>query len=74
MSALLESFIPAVLHESPSHREKKILKLLPAQFSAERGSAYERSLSVVDFISGMTDSYAMELYKNLRGISLPTHS
>jgi dGTPase len=74
MSALLQSFIPAVLHESPSHREKKILKLLPAQFLGESATSYEKALSVVDFISGMTDSYAMELYKNLRGISLPTHS
>lgn len=74
MNALLESFIPAVLHRGPSHREKKVLKLLPAQFRADEGSDYEKALSVIDFISGMTDSYAMELYKNLRGISLPTHT
>ena len=74
MNALLESFIPAVLHKKPSHREKKILKLLPSQFHGREESAYVRVLSVIDFISGMTDSYAMELYKNLRGISLPTHT
>ncbi|MBC6492827.1 deoxyguanosinetriphosphate triphosphohydrolase [Flavihumibacter stibioxidans] len=74
MSALLQSFIPAVLHQSPSHREKKVLKLLPAQFGTDDGSPYDKALSVIDFISGMTDSYAMELYKNLRGISLPTHT
>ena len=74
MSALLQSFIPAVLHASPTHREKKLLKLLPAQFAVADGSAYEKALSVIDFIAGMTDSYAMELYKNLRGISLPTHT
>ncbi|MBZ5859070.1 dGTP triphosphohydrolase [Flavihumibacter profundi] len=74
MSALLQSFIPAVLHHSPSHREKKVLKLLPQQFRGEDDSDYEKALSVIDFISGMTDSYAMELYKNLRGISLPTHT
>ena len=74
MSALLESFIPAVLHESASHREKKLLRLLPQQYVAPDGSGYEKALSVIDFISGMTDSYAMELYKNLRGISLPTHT
>ncbi|KIC96527.1 deoxyguanosinetriphosphate triphosphohydrolase [Flavihumibacter solisilvae] len=74
MNALLESFIPAVLHARPSHREKKILKLLPAQFHGQEDSAYVKVLAVIDFISGMTDSYAMELYKNLRGISLPTHT
>ena len=74
MNALLQSFIPAVLKEDPSHREKKILKLLPQQFRGENETPYEKALSVLDFISGMTDSYAMELYKNLRGISLPTHT
>ena len=74
MNALLQSFIPAVLKKEPSHREKKVLKLLPQQFRGENETAYEKALSVLDFISGMTDSYAMELYKNLRGISLPTHT
>jgi dGTPase len=74
MRALLQSFIPAVLNESPTHREKKILQLLPVQYIGVTASTYEKALSVLDFIAGMTDSYAMELYKNLRGISLPTHT
>lgn len=75
MKALLEEFIPAMLSNSPTHKQKKILKLLPAQFSVVGESTpYLKALSVVDFISGMTDLYAMEMYKNLRGISLPVHS
>ncbi len=74
MRSLLDSFIPAVLQSPPSHKEKKILRLLPSQFREEENSSYSLALSVIDFISGMTDSYAMELYKNLRGISLPTHT
>ncbi|ULQ51688.1 dGTP triphosphohydrolase [Flavihumibacter fluvii] len=74
MNALLQSFIPAILRKSPTHREKKVLKLLPQQFRGENDTPYEKALAVLDFISGMTDSYAMELYKNLRGISLPTHT
>jgi dGTPase len=31
-----------------------------------------RTLKVTDFISGMTDSFAVSLYKQLTGISLPT--
>jgi dGTP triphosphohydrolase len=26
---------------------------------------------VLDYVSGMTDNYALELYRNLRGISVP---
>ncbi|ULQ55636.1 dNTP triphosphohydrolase [Flavihumibacter rivuli] len=74
MSSLLGAFIPAILQEKASHKERKILQLLPNQFRGENETAYEKALSVIDFISGMTDSYAMELYKNLKGISLPTHT
>lgn len=74
MKALLEEFIPAMLVEKASHKQKKVLQLLPAQFSVPvAATPYLKALSVVDFISGMTDLYAMELYKNLRGISLPGH-
>lgn len=75
MRALLEEFIPAMLSIKHTHKQKKILQLLPAQFSVSAdASPYQKALSVVDFISGMTDLYAMELYKNLRGISLPVHA
>jgi dGTPase len=30
-------------------------------------------MKILDFVSGMTDSYALELFKNVRGISLPGH-
>lgn len=32
---------------------------------------YELLHLAVDFISGMTDSYAVNIYKSLKGISLP---
>jgi dGTPase len=28
-------------------------------------------MRILDFVSGMTDSYAVSLYKKVRGISLP---
>lgn len=74
MHSLLSHFIPAVLNQRPSHREKKVLQLLPDQYREEGAGAYVKALNVVDFIAGMTDSYAMELYKNLHGISLPRHT
>jgi dGTP triphosphohydrolase len=32
---------------------------------------YERILQVCEFVAGMTDSYAVMLYKRLQGIELP---
>jgi dGTPase len=29
-------------------------------------------MCILDFMSGMTDLYALELYKNIRGIEMPS--
>jgi len=34
-------------------------------------AAYDRTLVATDYVSGMTDSFAVELYQRIRGISLP---
>ena len=66
--------IPSVLKTTPSDKEKKILRLLPKQFSFEtEATSYERVLSVLDFVSGMTDSYATDLYRKVFGIEVPKH-
>ena len=35
-------------------------------------SAYGRILSVIDYVSGMTDIYALDLYRKITGMNLPT--
>ncbi len=37
------------------------------------GNHYQQLLAICDYISGMTDSYAVSLYKKLTGISLPVN-
>ena len=41
------------------------------QKSLKDVNEYEKMHLIVDFVSGMTDSYAVSLYKKLLGISLP---
>ena len=57
-------------------RESMLLKLLPTQFLAGGGEPdpdpYIRLLQVADFVAGMTDSYAVDMYRKLRGFDLPT--
>jgi len=68
LGALLDDFIDATLNPQ-SHFAKKTLALLPDQFSCPPDSStYTRIQSVLDFISGMTDLYALELYRKIRGI------
>ena len=78
LGGLLDVFINAVneyAQEECSPKNKNILKLLPAQFLTPNGKPekdlYERLLRINDFISGMTDSYAVSLYRKIKGISLP---
>jgi dGTPase len=75
MSELLQLFIPALLKEKPSHKEEKVLKLFPYQFTQfeETTSKYEKVMSALDYLSGMTDEYATEIYRRLKGIAIPGH-
>ena len=34
-------------------------------------SMYTKIQTVVDYVSGMTDSYALNLYRKIKGIDLP---
>ncbi len=57
-------------------RERMLLKLLPTQFLGHDGEPdadpYVRLLQVADFVAGMTDSYAVDMYRKLKGVDLPT--
>lgn len=75
MSELLSLFVPAALKSKPDHKDEKILKLVPLQYSgfSEMSSSYDKVMSVLDTISGMTDLYATELYRKLKGVEIPQH-
>ena len=75
MSGLLELFVPGVLSSNASVIEKKSLVLLPQQFkTGGTASPYEKVMGVIDFVSGMTDNYAIEMYRNIMGIEIAMHS
>lgn len=73
MGGLLEEFIPAyLLNESKYH--KKLVELIPKQFLTSQQDPYSKIQSVLDFVSGMTDIYAVELFRKIKGISFPSMS
>jgi len=75
MSGLLELFVPGILNSNASAIEKKSLVLLPQQFKTDGGATpYEKVMGVIDFVSGMTDDYAIEMYRNIMGIEIAMHS
>jgi len=80
LGGLLTAFCDAALAEEPTRKEEKLLRLLPDDTfdrpEAPKGdrlalTRYQRVLAITDFVSGMTDSYAVELYQKLSGIQLP---
>lgn len=84
LSFLLDKFVHAVLYYNcedddfkPSKADKKIINLLSENYkndykkSKTGNDAYDlylRLLMVTDYISGMTDSFARRLYRELSGI------
>lgn len=72
IGGLLKEFVNAIV-EPGTVRAEKLLQLIPLQFGLKRDYAhlYNDIQSVVDFISGMTDLYAIDLYRKITGISIP---
>ncbi len=72
IGGLLKEFVHAALH--PGHaRSAKLLKLVSSQFPLmlTEASIYPDVQSIVDFIGGMTDLFAIDLYRKITGISIP---
>jgi dGTPase len=70
LGGLLEEFVWAVLHPD-SQYARKVLELIPGQFIYTGSDTFTRIQSVVDFVSGMTDLYAVELYRKIKGLTFP---
>jgi dGTPase len=69
IGGLLEEFFEAII--SPEKKKsRKLLALVPPQFDIKNESFYEKTLAIVDFISGMTDLFAIDLFRKLKGISV----
>ncbi len=67
MGKLLDVFSHAVLNPDDGY-SRKLLSLVPEQYQVQTGGVYLRLMAIVDFISGMTDLYALDLYKDIQGI------
>ena len=67
LGTLLQEFTQAVL--SPDHHYSGLLlPFIPEQYKVpENAPVHLRIQTVIDFVSGMTDVYALELYRKLQG-------
>jgi dGTPase len=68
---LLNQFVAAVLNPKAA-KSQKLLKIIPAQFdiSGTSETLYTDLQSVVDYVSGMSDIFAVDLYRRITGITI----
>jgi len=75
LSGLLDAFLNAVFEENKRNYRKKSRLLIPQRYQAvmdgDPDEMYRLILNITMYIGGMTDSYAVETYRKLSGISLP---
>ena len=70
LQALCEAVERMAAGTGASERARMLVGLIPAGAQAVHTCGrYERLLIVTDFVAGMTDTYALELYRRLRGFS-----
>lgn len=76
LGGLLEAFLVALLLEPKSRRSKTLLLLArgcPFEPASKKHTHYDTVLDVVEYVAGMTDSYAIDFYRTIRGIELPNY-
>ena len=69
-SHLIDCLVDAVMN--PNHAYSKLLlRRIPEQYDTTTPTTYGKIQCVLDYISGMTDVYALDLYRKITGMSLP---
>jgi len=71
LATLLKEYTEAVL-KPETYYARNLLSLMPGQYRVQQhDSIYTKIQTVTDYVSGMTDSYALDLYRRIKGIDLP---
>jgi len=70
IGTLIELMTDAVLSPEKAYSQL-LMDRVSSQYSIHSDNLFERILSVLDYVSGMTDVYALDLYRKLNGNSLP---
>ncbi len=70
ISFLLQTLVDAVMHPEKNY-SRLLFNIIPQQYDVRAANIYERVQGVLDHVSGMTDVYALDLYRKLNGHTLP---
>ena len=70
METLMTHFIEAARHPERFY-SKQLISRVSSQYDIDSPDLETRLMAVIDYISGMTDVYALDVYQKICGISLP---
>ena len=68
---LLELFTDAVMAPDKAYSQL-LMAQIPPQYEVRAERTGDRLMAVLDYLSGMTDVYALDLYRKINGHSLPS--
>jgi dGTPase len=70
MATLMEQMIEAAVHPD-RYYSQQLIGRVSSQYDINSDDLETRIMAVIDYISGMTDVYALDIYQKINGISLP---
>ena len=70
METLMGHFVEAA-HYPERFYSKQLISRVSSQYDIDSPDLETRLMAVIDYISGMTDVYALDVYQKICGISLP---
>ncbi|MDR0989612.1 MAG: deoxyguanosinetriphosphate triphosphohydrolase [Prevotellaceae bacterium] len=70
ITTLLELMIEAVCYPDRLY-SRQLINRVSEQYDIHAAGLYERIQAVLDYLSGMTDVFALDLYRKINGNSLP---
>ena len=70
METLMEDLVDAAVNPFKYHSQQ-LIRRFSSQYDINSDQLETRIMAVLDYISGMTDIYALDIYQKINGISLP---
>ncbi|MDY6437664.1 MAG: dNTP triphosphohydrolase [Prevotella sp.] len=70
METLMRDLIEAAVYPAKFHSQQ-LIRRVSSQYDIASDDLETRIMAIIDYISGMTDVYALDVYQKINGISLP---
>ncbi|MBQ7422115.1 MAG: deoxyguanosinetriphosphate triphosphohydrolase [Prevotella sp.] len=70
METLMQDLINAAIYPKKFHSQQ-LIRRFSTQYDIQSDDLATRIMAVIDYVSGMTDVYALDIYQKINGISLP---